>query len=405
MKQDLRVPPRVAPLDQWVAIAATVGVAAFWPIAGPFSTAFVIPLVIFPLWAPALRQPHLTWVGVLATLAIVNGLVLGQVMSTGARIQSTSLALAQGALLASLILGACVLTWARNLLGAGRVAALFGLGVLMGQVRIGFSEDNIWKYNLFVPVCLIVLGWAWTKRDPRIEMGALAVIAAASIINDSRSAAAMAAVSLVAMIWQHGRVHLKIRSSRIQVVATLGAVGVTMYLLMQAFILEGYLGAATQARSQEQIRASGSLLLGGRPEMGATAALLEASPSGYGMGIIPGGSDVWVAKSGMAALNYDPDNGYVERYMFGEGMEVHSVIGDLWLRHGLAGLGFGLTLVAVVMMGGVTRLAQGRASGLVVLLTLTTTWDAFFSPFYVTAIRVAMVALAFIGEGIPPPKS
>lgn len=397
--------PGTGPLDQWAAIAATLGIAAFWPVAGPFSSALVLPMALLPLWARALRQTHLTWLAALAGLAILNGLLLTGFMSTGARDVSTSLALAQGGLLVSVVVGAGALAWARNLLGAGNVAALFGLGTLVGQVRIGFSTDNVWKYNLFLPVCLILLGWAWTKRDVRIEMGALALVAAASIVNDSRSAAAMAAVSLVAMLWQHGRVHLKMRSSRIQVIATLGTVGVTMYLLMQAFILEGYLGAATQERSQAQIRASGSLLLGGRPEMGATAALLQASPWGYGMGIIPDSSDVWVAKNGMAALNYDPNNGYVERYMFGEGMEVHSVLGDLWLHHGIAGLAFGVALVSVVVLGTVTRLAQGRAPALVVLLTLTTTWDAFFSPFYVTAIRVAIVALALSGERTSPPIS
>ena len=39
----------------------------------------------------------------------------------------------------------------------------------------------------------------------------------------------------------------------------------------------------------------------------------------------------------MSALNYDPNNGYVEQYLFGQGYEVHSVLGDLWIHFGVAG--------------------------------------------------------------------
>ena len=75
--------------------------------------------------------------------------------------------------------------------------------------------------------------------------------------------------------------------------------------------------------------------------MAATRALFVHDPLGFGLGIIPSLTDITVAKTGMSAINYQPDNGYVERYMFGTQFEVHSVTGDLWALFGIPGTGPG----------------------------------------------------------------
>ncbi|WP_342372833.1 hypothetical protein PCC79_01820 [Propioniciclava soli] len=373
--------------------------AAFLPLAGPVSSAAAVPLLLSPLWLRRARRTAVGWLATLACLAVGGGLITAEFMSTGARISSTSLAVSQSLMVLSIVLGAGTVVWASHLLNRGWVAVTFGVGMLIGQARLGLSSDNPWKYDLFIPVTLILLGTAWARGARRPEMVALLGIALLSIINDSRSAASIAAVGLVALVWQWAQAHLKVRTGRFRILVTLGFLGMTMYLLIQTFILEGYLGAATQARSQAQMRAAGSLILGGRPELGATRALLEASPWGYGLGIIPDSHDVWIAKTGMSSLNYEPDNGYVEKYMFGGGMEVHSVLGDLWLRCGPLGAALGLALVAVIVSRLATRLAEGEAPALLVILTLLVCWDALFSPLYVTAVQVLAVTLGLSVEG------
>ena len=91
-------------------------------------------------------------------------------------------------------------------------------------------------------------------------------------------------------------------------------------------------------------------------------------------------SDVLVAKSGMAALGYEPNNGYVENYLFGSGFELHSVIGDYWAWHGIPGLALAVFL-AVLFVSRLSMLATSRsASALVLFLGIKGMWDLLFSP-------------------------
>lgn len=176
------------------------------------------------------------------------------------------------------------------------------------------------------------------------------------------------------------------------------------YFLIQAALLDGALGEQAQARSVAQIERSGSLLTGGRPELGASIALLTARPWGYGSGVFPTGEQVQVAKQGMVALGYDPDNGYVNRYMFGNGFEVHSLTGDLWILFGVLGLAFAVVLAVAVGASLVIRLASGTASAVGAFLALRLMWDLAFSPIGSAALTLAVtlaVLLPAVGERKP----
>lgn len=73
---------------------------------------------------------------------------------------------------------------------------------------------------------------------------------------------------------------------------------------------------------------------------------MREQPFGFDYGVSVGHSELQAAKSGMAALNYNPDNGYVERYMFGNNViELHSVLGDLWAASGLVGIALVLVML------------------------------------------------------------
>jgi hypothetical protein len=180
-----------------------------------------------------------------------------------------------------------------------------------------------------------------------------------------------------------------------------------IYQVGQGLILDGYLGESAQARSQVQIEATGNILLGSRPEMGATAALFLERPWGFGAGTLAGVTDVGVAKQGMAALGYDPDNGYVERYMFGQGFVLHSVLGDTWAAFGLAGIAL---VVAVLWwsVGSLVTLVQARvASALVLFLGVRLLWNTFFSPLYSSTPLIALTLGLLLqerpGAGAAPP--
>jgi hypothetical protein len=174
-----------------------------------------------------------------------------------------------------------------------------------------------------------------------------------------------------------------------------------MYQLGTALLLNGWLGQLTQARSAAQVEASGSLILGGRPELEATAALFRSNPWGFGAGTAPSFTDVTVAKEGMASINYDPNNGYVERYMFGSQFELHSVLGDLWAWFGLGGLLLGGIILVVCTRGISRQLAARTASGLTLFLVWWSLWNLAFSPVE-SSVPTLALAIALLAQGPEP---
>ena len=163
-----------------------------------------------------------------------------------------------------------------------------------------------------------------------------------------------------------------------------------VYNLAQLAILRGLFGEETRIRTEEQLETAGSLILGGRPELAATAALMRHNILGLGPGIRANFQEIEAAKTGMLAIAYDPDNGYVENYMFGRGLSLHSVTGDLWARFGLLGLLF----VAVVLVLLTHRfghlLAVRGASALELLLGVYVFWTLFFEPFYSSLTKLIL---------------
>lgn len=386
----------VAPsIDHLTAALAAVAIGTHEPLLGPVTISLLVPLALIPVWLPRLAPLKEKIIPLLAVGAIFGGFILNAWMAPTHRI-ANSVTIAQTALILEVALGAGTLIWCRLTMGSAPTALLFGVGLLAGRVAHGLSPENPWKLDLFLPITIIALAFCWWLRNFVGEIMVLAVLILISALNDSRSAASILATTLLILVWQRVRTALRVRSTPVRVATGLAFIGAITYFVMQAFILEGFFGENTRERSEAQIRSAGSLLLGGRPELGATVALLRANPWGYGMGTVPNASDINVAKTGMEALNYNPNNGYVERYMFGGGIEVHSVIGDLWLRCGLLGLAFALSIVIVVLQGALRRLANDRGGALTTLLAIQVLWDALFSPFYITAAQVIILALGLL---------
>ena len=396
------VTPRWREVESWVAAVAALGIGSHLNLPGPLTLTLVIPLILIPVWASQTARYSRGVVVLTGIGAIVNGLILNAVNASTHQV-SLALTQAQIVLILELLLGAGALVWVRSVLGSGWMALLFGAGLLL-QVLSHVSADNPWKFSLALPVTVCVLALGWVLRAPWVELLTLPALAIISALSDSRSAASILAAAFLILAWQRLRSAFKLRSSALRVATNVVLLGLVTYFMMQSFILEGFLGEGAQLRSEAQIRSSGSLLLGGRPEIGATVALLRASPGGYGMGVLPTFADIYTAKSGMERLNYDPNNGYVERYMFGGGFEVHSVIGDLWLRCGLLGLAFIVAMLWLVLRNSAARLADGRGRALTTFLTIQVVWDALFSPFYTSAALALMLAIALLAPRTGHPR-
>jgi hypothetical protein len=186
-----------------------------------------------------------------------------------------------------------------------------------------------------------------------------------------------------------------------------GVLAAVIYNVGQALIIGGYFGAQTRARSLRQLDTAGSLILGGRPEIAGTLALMRDRVWGLGAGTMANHHDITVAKTGMAAISYDPNNGYVDNYMFGNGFSLHSITGDLWADFGIVGLLLSLLIFALVLRSVGQAVANRVASGLLLYTSFLTLWNIVFSPWW-SAIPILMLTLALtvvareLPEASPP---
>lgn len=124
--------------------------------------------------------------------------------------------------------------------------------------------------------------------------------------------------------------------------------------------------------------------------MAATWALMQHRPAGFGSGALASAEDVLVAKSGMWQINYQPNNGYVENYMFGDGIKLHSVVGDMWAYYGLAGLVLAALITVLLAHALLARLATATAPALTIFLVCTALWNIPFGPLWGTTPILAL---------------
>ncbi|MCH1882710.1 hypothetical protein [Agrococcus sp. ARC_14] len=354
------------------------------------SVALIVAVVLAPVWLGALTRYRWTRaLLVLGLLAAAWGALLS-VLET-ARPTGTTLMLNQTGQLLALIGGAGLLLWARTSIGSGWTTTAFGVGTLVNALLMGPHPANPWKYSLAIPISLIVLGLSMHWRSRILPIVVLAGLAAASAASDSRSMTSFLLLAAAALLWQSFAPSPGARPNAGQTLVWLAVAGLAAFMLLQALILDGVLGQAAAQRSEAQLDTSGSLLTGGRPELGAAIALIGAEPLGYGSGTRPVSSDVWLAKSGMDLLGYNPNNGYVEVFMFGGHFEVHSVLGDLWVWFGPLGAAVAILVAATGLFGTASALARRTANGPLVLLTMLGLWDVLFSPMLTSYSTLALL--------------
>ncbi len=357
----------------------------------------VVAALLAPLWLAALsRYRGARLLLLVGAVAGVTGVWLTQVAATDHR-TSTKLLVATTMTLVGFLFGVGVVAWARTVLSDGTVAILYGTGLMLGISTSGRFGANPWRFGFSIPVTVLVLALAW--RSGRRWTGVVAALAlgAVSALNDGRSTFAMLLLAALLTAWVALPRSHSARTSRMRVVVLTALLVAVVYQVGQGLILDGYLGEGTQQRTAQQVRTSGSVLIGARPELGASIALVKERPLGFGPGTSANTADVLAAKSGMSAIGYDPNNGYVEVYMLGTGIELHSVLADLWAQFGAAGVVLTGMIVWNLLRDLSGRLAHRSAHALIVFLSVRALWDVGFSPFY-SAVTLLMLTVGLTLE-------
>lgn len=384
-------------------VLLSLGVRFYLP--SQIALGFLLMVVTAPAWLSTVRCYRY---GAVLAGTILAALLFGiglTIHSLGSHYVTRTSLVSEVTLVLLTFGGAGVVLWGRERLGSRATAVLFAVGLLAGAALHGHSAaQNAWKGTWAIPLTALLL--ALTYRRLLASLVVMAGLAIVCVLNDTRALASVLVVCMLLVLWQLRAPAPRARSSFAWTAITTGVLGVLAYYLGQAALVRGLLGAHAQARSIQQIDQAGSLILGGRPEITATAALIEAHPWGYGFGVAPRNSDVLIAKAGMARINYDPNNGYVDRYMFGGGFELHSVLGDVWVRMGPLGLLL-LTVVGIVLVASLARRLGARtANGLVLFLVLWAFWNLLFSPLLSAALPLTLaIGMALLKVSDAPPRA
>ncbi|MEL4320453.1 O-antigen ligase family protein [Leifsonia sp. YIM 134122] len=368
-------------LAQAIAVVAIVLIGSRLVAGAGIAYGSIVALLLVPLWIPVLKQfTGARLLVLLGVVAAVAGLWLGEVASSDHVVDRTG-GFASAVDLVGLVATVGVILWARGHLPVWAIGALYGLGMVIGSVaKQSYDLENPWKFGLGFPISIIIL--ALVSRDGRRVLDAVALLAlsVASILTDSRYRFATLMIAAFLVLWQMVPSSTRRARSALLTVVLFGGIAAVTYNLATTLIVDGYLGEQAQERSIAQIDQSGSLILGGRPELAASVALFQYRPTGYGTGVTPALADIIVAKSGMAAIGYQPNNGYVEGYLFGSGIELHSITGDVWSAFGIAGLVLVAAILVLILRGLGMSVASRTATGLTLVLSISTLWNLLFSP-------------------------
>ncbi|GGM13302.1 hypothetical protein ACFQBY_06410 [Promicromonospora citrea] len=355
-----------------------------------------LALVLLPLWASQLRSSRwVAWTTVLAVVSVAWGAWL-TIWHADTRGVSTAGTLEASFVVLALACGVGAALWARSRTSNAVVGAAFGVGLVLGinPASETFAE-NPWRFGFSLPVTVLVLAIVSRFRRRWLDVVAALALAGVSALNGGRSSSAILLMVALLVVWQSWGRPASSRLAALRTLLLFGLLALGTYLSVQAAILEGALGESAQMRTELQLSTSGTLITGGRPEIGATLALMAEAPAGFGGGSIPSMADLLVAKSGMAALGYDPNNGYVENYMFGSGFELHSVIGDLWAWCGIPGLVLSVVLLVFLVVRTAVLTTGRAASALILFLGVKSVWNLLFAPLE-SALTVLVLAVALM---------
>ena len=370
-----------AALPQAVALFALAALGFTHVLPMALSSGVLVGIALLPLWLPAVRRYR--GVAVLAAVsgtALVSGTLLAWRSGADHALELHG-AVHTAVLVLTIVAGTGLILWARSLLSVTAIGVAYGLGYLAaGLLEVPGSPDP-WKFQLSVPITIIVLAVAARSARPVPTVVAFGVVGLLDLVNDARSAFAFCLLGAVLVLWQ-ARPATGLRKSSRPWLAfpMLGGLGALGYVALTNLMTSGVLGSQVQQRTVAQIEQSGSLILGGRPEWAATWALMRADPLGFGLGVQPSSTDEIVARGGLALTHVPTVDSYLDHQLFDGGIQLHSMVADLWAAVGPLGVVLGLLIGALVVLGLGERLAHREAVGLVCWLVPQTLWSLAFGP-------------------------
>ncbi|BDZ45926.1 hypothetical protein [Naasia aerilata] len=378
-------------LARFVALAAILLLSSRQFLGQGITFGHLASLALIPLWLPAFRRyAGGLWIAVLGLLGLIFSLWLTDVASLDHIVTQNNL-ISNTLLLVGTVAAVGVIFWARDFLPIWALALVYGVGMLISALtREESFLVNPWKFALAVPLAVVLLALAeWTGKRS-LQVIALLVLAAASLAFDSRAYFGQFLLAAVLVGWQLIPLLPGRKGSAARVLFTFAVIAIVVFVASSQLIANGVLGEEAQARTVEQQDRAGNVLLGGRPEAAATVALFLFRPLGFGAGALANSNDVQVAKTGMHQINYDPNNGYVENFLFGQKFELHSMLGDLWAYFGWAGIAFAaLSLVLLLHVVG-RGVADRTVGGVVMFVATQSLWNLFFNPLYTSAPVLAL---------------
>jgi O-antigen ligase len=358
------------------------------------STGTLAVVALSPIWIGSLRDFRFAR-GIMAIglLTLFAGVVL--VPFQGGRAFSLSVALCLLILFATALGGLGLLLWARTVTSLSTIAIVFGVARLIGQLPAIPSSRDPWKFEIAIPLAIILLAWAIRAPGIRLTILSLAGIGLASIALDYRSFFGFCLLAIVLVVWQDRKKKsvkpLSKASTAVLIAVTLSA----LYAIGSSLLLDGYLGSAAQERTVAGVEQSGNVLIGGRPEWAGTLALMSEHPLGFGPGTRLTSDDIWTVKSGMASVGVDPNDRFRDEFMFGSRIKLHSVAADLWLGFGLMGIVFSLALLGTIFYLVLDQLERRIGTGLGFLMAVISVWAILFNPLS-PSIYYAMFTLALL---------
>jgi hypothetical protein len=375
-----------------VAVVGVLMVGANMQIKYGVTLGLLPVILLLPVWVSTIRNYRgASGLVVLAGVAVVAGTILALLAKGDHSV--TARAMFAAALTVITAVGAIgVLLWACAVFRVDTVAILWAAGLAVSHLadHSGWAA-NPWKYGFALPASVAAVAWAGRLRSMWPAIIVISAAGVTSLVSDYRSFAGYCLIAVLVLIWQGAARSPRVKIHKLAPLLMLAAVGLAVYFVLVNLVISGYFGAHLQERSVAQVNASGSILIGGRPEWAATVQLMGERPQGFGLGVVPNAVDVGIGDAGLRSVNVEPANGY-EAYMFGGAFRLHSITADLWTACGWAGLLLAAAFFVVLLRRLSTALAERNASALLVFTTLIALWAMGFSPIFTDFKDVTIAA-------------
>jgi hypothetical protein len=222
------------------------------------------------------------------------------------------------------------------------------------------------------------------------------------VAHEARTYCGVCVVAATLTFWQlrPGRPDRRTRArDRWFPLVLVAGLGFAAFLFSSSLATGGVPGEGVQRGSAGQIETTGSLIAGGRPEWAATRELVELSPGGFGVGVVPNWADRVAGETGVASIDVDA-GGYADDYMFATTFELHSVTADLWARFGWVGVALAGAIVLALIRSMSFLLGARQAPTFLIFAAVLALWYVLFGPMYGNWLDVcAALGMALVPAG------